>query len=146
MIRNIIFFLKRIFYKLHRLSLQFLFRSYYSKKTLKVIFKNCNFFEEFSDFLVSKEVIEKYLNHEFNFLSTDYYKMTEPPESLTKKSILTTPLYKCIDWQLDPKSGYRWNIEDWHTQISIKPEFHADIKMPWEIARLQHLVQMAFLS
>lgn len=52
--------------------------------------------------------------------------------------------YEPIDWQLDFKSGYRWKESDWYLDIDIPAECHgADIKVPWELARGQHLAQLA---
>ena len=52
--------------------------------------------------------------------------------------------YEPIDWQLDFKSGYRWKDSTWYLDIVI-PSYcpGADIKVPWELARCQHLPQLA---
>lgn len=57
---------------------------------------------------------------------------------------LVDPGYEPIDWQLDFKSGYRWGESTWYLDIAI-PSDHpgADIKVPWELARCQHLPQLA---
>ena len=47
--------------------------------------------------------------------------------------------YQPIDWQIDFKSGYRWSEG---TPSGILPYGHApgvDVKVPWELGRLQHL-------
>lgn len=51
--------------------------------------------------------------------------------------------YRAIDWQLDFKSGYRWNELTYFSDIRIGPGGGADIKLPWELARMQHLPQLA---
>lgn len=52
--------------------------------------------------------------------------------------------YTPIDWQLDFKSGYRWKESTWHMDIAIpQASPGADIKVPWELARGQHLPQLA---
>jgi hypothetical protein len=51
--------------------------------------------------------------------------------------------YRPIDWQLDFKSGYRWNEQTYFSGIKIGPAAGADIKVPWELARMQHLPQLA---
>lgn len=48
-----------------------------------------------------------------------------------------------IDWQRDIKSGYRWSARAWHADIPPSGPAGADIKVPWEIARLQHLPLLA---
>jgi hypothetical protein len=47
--------------------------------------------------------------------------------------------YTPIDWQLDFKSGYRWSEKVWFQDISYTYGPGVDIKVPWELARLQHL-------
>lgn len=51
--------------------------------------------------------------------------------------------YVPIDWQLDFKSGYRWREDMWHGDISFGRPLGADVKIPWELARLQHLPTLA---
>lgn len=52
--------------------------------------------------------------------------------------------YAPVDWQLDFKSGYRWSAARHRSAI---PVFGygtgVDIKVPWELARCQHLPQLA---
>ncbi|MBA7465678.1 hypothetical protein ES707_00848 [subsurface metagenome] len=43
-----------------------------------------------------------------------------------------------IDWHLDFKSGYRWNPKKYYKDIEI-PYGKADIKVPKELSRFQHL-------
>ena len=56
---------------------------------------------------------------------------------------LIDPGYTPIDWQMDFKSGYRWNEGDWCGDIRVAPTPGADIKVPWELARMQHLAVLA---
>jgi len=51
--------------------------------------------------------------------------------------------YERIDWHCDFDSGYRWGSKKWHRDI--QPKSGADIKVPWELARCQHLPQMAVM-
>jgi len=51
--------------------------------------------------------------------------------------------YIPIDWQLDFKSGYRWSAKQWYMNQDIGGNPGADIKVPWELSRLQHLPQLA---
>jgi hypothetical protein len=58
---------------------------------------------------------------------------------------LVTPGYVPVDWQLDFKSGFRWREDSWYLDSAISTGFPgADIKLPWELARCQHLPQLAF--
>ena len=56
------------------------------------------------------------------------------------------PDYSPIDWQLDFRSGYRWNSQVHFTQLAIPVDLGADIKVPWELGRLQHLPQLALCA
>jgi len=51
--------------------------------------------------------------------------------------------YEPIDWQVDFKSGYRWSEKTASSKIQYGDVLGADIKVPWELARLQHLPQLA---
>lgn len=59
---------------------------------------------------------------------------------------LLDPGYAPIDWQLDFKSGYRWSESTWFRRIRVygNPP-GADVKVPWELGRCQHLPQLALL-
>lgn len=54
--------------------------------------------------------------------------------------------YQPIDWQVDIKSGYRWDAKTWYKNISYANVPGADIKLPWELGRMQHLVYLAYAS
>ncbi|MBT3261244.1 alginate lyase family protein [bacterium] len=54
--------------------------------------------------------------------------------------------YIPIDWQKDYKSGFRWDARKWYKNQQIGDKLGSDIKVPWELARLQHLPQMAIFS
>lgn len=57
---------------------------------------------------------------------------------------LTDPDYQPIDWQLDIKSGYRWRSDQWAADAPIGHLPGVDVKMPWELARMQHLPVLAW--
>jgi len=52
--------------------------------------------------------------------------------------------YTPIDWHLDFKSGYRWNESTWSQNIQYGTQPGVDVKVPWELARMQHLVSLAW--
>ena len=52
--------------------------------------------------------------------------------------------YTPIDWHLDFKSGYRWSERAWYLDVKYGHTPGADIKVPWELARMQHLPQLAW--
>ena len=57
---------------------------------------------------------------------------------------LIDPGYRPIDWQIDFKSGYRWHEDCWSADIPFGIENGVDVKVPWELSRMQHLVTLAF--
>lgn len=51
--------------------------------------------------------------------------------------------YTPIDWQLDFKSGYLWREDAWHRDIRFGHLTGVDVKVPWELSRMQHLPTLA---
>jgi hypothetical protein len=54
--------------------------------------------------------------------------------------------YQPIDWQLDFKSGFRWPEQTWHRDVRYGHVRGADVKVPWELGRSQHLPQLALAA
>jgi hypothetical protein len=54
--------------------------------------------------------------------------------------------YSPIDWQRDYKSAFRWNQQKWHLEQRALTPPGADIKVPWELSRFQHLPQLAIFA
>ncbi|MCP4049324.1 MAG: hypothetical protein GY730_01270 [bacterium] len=61
-------------------------------------------------------------------------------------SLIKDSNYQPLDWQKDFKSGYRWSAKKWYKDQKYGRKKGADIKVPWELARLQHLPQMAVFA
>jgi len=59
-------------------------------------------------------------------------------------STISDAAYKAIDWQLDFKSGYRWSEKCWYKKVKYGSIPGVDVKVPWELSRMHHLVQFAF--
>jgi uncharacterized heparinase superfamily protein len=57
--------------------------------------------------------------------------------------LITMP-YTPIDWHRDFKSGYRWRESTWHHDIRYGHRPGADVKVPWELARMQHFLMLAY--
>lgn len=57
---------------------------------------------------------------------------------------LVDPEYVPIDWHIDFKSGYRWseNMRSYRIPYGHLPG--VDVKVPWELSRMQHLPQLAW--
>ncbi|MGQ0743228.1 MAG: heparinase II/III domain-containing protein [Acidimicrobiales bacterium] len=51
--------------------------------------------------------------------------------------------YQPIDWHLDFISGFRWSESTWYTAVAYGQTLGVDVKVPWELARAQHLPQLA---
>lgn len=54
--------------------------------------------------------------------------------------------YTPIDWQLDFRSGFRWRQDQWSAGIIYGQKPGVDIKVPWELARMQHLPLLAIAT
>jgi len=85
------------------------------------------------------------MNVEFNL-----EKLLRPNHLERAKEIwkLIDKNYEPIDWQKDFKSGYRWSAKEWYIDARkvIGKKLGVDIKVPWELARMQHLPQLAVFS
>lgn len=57
---------------------------------------------------------------------------------------LVRPGYTPVDWHLDFKSGYRWREDAWYRDVRPGGAPGVDIKVPWELGRMQHLPQLAW--
>lgn len=51
--------------------------------------------------------------------------------------------YESIPWQMDFKSGHTWSAKTWYTEIVYGELLGVDIKVPWELSRMQHLSMLA---
>jgi len=110
---------------------------------------------------VNTEELEDYsnnvLDHNFKLLSdnvsnlnkVDSYNSLQSkfPKSLipmtTQCFNLISDDYKLIDWQSDFNNNYNWPME-WSKNISYGNNIGSDIKVPWELGRLQHLPNLAY--
>jgi len=67
-------------------------------------------------------------------------------ESQRLWALIDDPAYRPIDWQLDFRSGWRWREDVYAFDQPIPVHRGADVKVPWELARLQHLPQLALCA
>ncbi|CAA7612157.1 alginate lyase family protein [Magnetospirillum sp. UT-4] len=58
-------------------------------------------------------------------------------------SLIEDESYRPIDWHVDFRSGYRWSPRRWGGSVPYGHAPGVDIKLPWELARLQHLPVLA---
>jgi len=76
-------------------------------------------------------------------------KIVLPPHLRLSREIwsMVNDAYIPIDWQQDIKSGYRWSQKVYHKNIAHLPGLPGvDIKVPWELARMQHLPRLALAA
>jgi len=52
-------------------------------------------------------------------------------------------MYYPIDWQLDCKSGHRWDALKHYSEITYGSKRGSDIKVPWELGRFTHAPGLA---
>ncbi|MBX6366436.1 MAG: hypothetical protein IRZ04_00565 [Rhodospirillales bacterium] len=58
--------------------------------------------------------------------------------------LIDDPDYCPIDWQVDFRSGFIWGEKLWSNDIRVGAARWADVKVPWELARMQHLATLAW--
>ena len=130
-------------------------------------------FNNSSDFESLKIVCEQYMQHKFDLLGSGWvnnsydskafglynfcYSMNQSYDlksfvcySNRKRSLYISSLidstYEPIDWQKDFKTGFRWDSRSFYCDQRDLGFSGSDIKVPWEIGRLQHLPQISILS
>jgi hypothetical protein len=93
------------------------------------------------------------LAHRFDLLGSGWVNVAHTPdvgqlspgnrERSTQIRTLIASGYSPIDWQLDFKSGYRWREDRLSETLPYGHQPGVDVKVPWELARLQHLPWLA---
>ena len=77
-------------------------------------------------------------------LSDEKYLSIKKKIQAELEKIFQRPIeYEPIDWQVDFKSGYRWSEKTYYKFIKYGHKLGADIKLPWELSRAQHLLSLA---
>lgn len=105
---------------------------------------------------VAKYLSEMYCKHRFDLLGSgwvenSYDSVALGVEGYKYEMNMLSPKYQTheyepIDWQKDFKSGYRWSENTWYKDIVFGKDLGVDIKVPWELARFQHLPQLAIFA
>jgi len=67
-------------------------------------------------------------------------------KACTRISALISCNYKYKRWNVDFKSGKEWSFKEPSFKCKYGDFEGVDIKVPWELSRLQHLTQLALLS
>ena len=105
---------------------------------------------------VARYLSKMYLEHKFDLLGSGWVKNSYDSAALGLEGYkydmnVVAPAnapegYESIDWQKDFKSGFRWDEKKWYKDQRIAHKPGSDIKVPWELARLQHLPQLAIFA
>ena len=105
---------------------------------------------------VAKYLSKMYIEHKFDLLGSGWVKNSYDSAALGLEGYkydmnVAAPAsapegYEPIDWQKDFKSGFRWSEKKWYKDQRIAHRPGSDIKVPWELARLQHLPQLAIFA
>lgn len=99
------------------------------------------------------ELTQRTLNHEFDLLGSGWTKVintrgleVSDANRLESQRIadLLPADYTPIDWHVDFKSGHRWDPQVWYRDQPQIVGRGIDVKTPWELARMQHLPQLAW--
>lgn len=97
------------------------------------------------DDLMPDFCIEQYLSHKFNLLGSGWVCVNT--QNAQDDTDLAHNKYQNINWQLDYKSGFIFNVNKLGHQILVsKRPDGVDIKAPWELARMYHLPQIALTA
>ncbi len=107
--------------------------------------------EKFSNCKDLEFEISKMSNREFKILSSEYlYIGQNDLERYHKIKTIANCLpeeyvnkYLLIDWHTDFKSSYTWNHSIPYFEIKVAPVNGADIKIPRELSRFQHISLLA---
>lgn len=99
------------------------------------------------------EVTSLTLKHNFNLLGSGWVHLFAAtgaaqvsPGNQSRSAVIRALIdsdYSPIDWQVDFKSGYRWREDRLSGTLRYGHEPGVDVKVPWELARLQHLPWLA---
>ena len=81
--------------------------------------------------------------HKAEYLKNEYdYIKKKIRDKLSKITSIKEYKYELIDWQLDFKSGFRWDNKTWNKNIKYGEGNGADVKVPWELSRANHFLAL----
>jgi hypothetical protein len=115
------------------------------KKTVKAKHHKFNFLgsgEVKVDYKLNVKGLEGY-RYDMKLSEKRYLLSKEKIQSELEKIFQKSIEYEPIDWQVDFKSGYRWSGKTYYKFIKYGHKLGADVKLPWELSRMQHLIQLA---
>lgn len=107
--------------------------------------------------LETSSLICLYYNHYFDILGSGW-RQWNIAETFTNKVNRSnrrysaylkkqlSPSYLSINWNTDIRYGFSWDSSTWSRFIQPAKPLGVDIKIPWEIARMQHLPFIALFD
>ncbi|MCB1773743.1 MAG: alginate lyase family protein [Gammaproteobacteria bacterium] len=108
-----------------------------------------------ADSAALESIASHYLAHRFDILGSGWCVWNWQHEPMVNRAnrryaenlaLSLSRDYARIDWHADRRSGYRFPCDRWSRLIQPGPRHGVDIKVPWELARMHHLVQLALLA
>ena len=97
----------------------------------------------FSDFVDRKNIREEWIKKNINYSNRKYTLILN--ENLIDKKFYPNNK-KLIKWNYDHLSQYYWNNKKFSSFLKLSYENGTDVKIPWEISRLQHLTKLALIA
>lgn len=94
------------------------------------------------DYKLRTKGLEGY-RYDMNLSEEEYLSIKGKVQLELEKIFQKSIEYEPMDWQVDFKSGYRWSEKTYYKFIKFGHKLGADIKVPWELSRMQHLIQLA---
>lgn len=99
-----------------------------------------------------KNRIKIFLNFNKDYSKSFLEKKNELKKTNNSNKKITYKIFdkinksKLTNWKIDNISGYEWNSSIFSHSIKIPIDKKVDIKVPWELARLQHLTNLSINS
>lgn len=102
---------------------------------------------------VIEPLAERVMAHEFDLLGSGWTRVenthglevTDANRAEAERIAALLPAgYVPIDWHIDFKSGHRWDPRVWYRDQPQVVGRGIDVKLPWELSRMQHLPLLAW--
>jgi len=96
------------------------------------------------DYKLRAKGLEGY-RYDIKLSKKEYLAIKEKVQSELEKVFQRSIECEPIDWQVDFKSGYRWSEKTYYKFIKFGSKLGSDVKVPWELSRMQHLIQLGLV-
>jgi hypothetical protein len=93
------------------------------------------------------EMVYNVFDHKLKILSNHFFDINHVEnihdtfsDNYLKKYSKTSEInYQRVNWHKDFRSGYNWNANSFYTNIKVAEQVDADIKIPRELSRFNHI-------